>query len=205
MRQLSRKLQRMMQHGRCALMRAWGKLRVDGRPADTAGRLCRRLACSTAGSAAAEFALLAVPILGLTFLVLNTGLVFLAQQSLQTATTQTARLIMTGQAQTQGLSGTQFQQQVCNNLGALFECTGVAVNVQTFSSFSAVTMMNPVQNGTYSKANMGFKPGAAGDIVVVQVFYQWPLWGTGLGYDFSNITGGNYLLIATAAFRNEPF
>jgi len=186
-------------------MRAWAALGVAGRPVDAAGGLWRRLARCNSGSAAAEFALLAVPVFGLTFLVLNTGLVFLAQQSLQTATTQTARLIMTGQAQQQGLTGSQFQQQVCANLGALFDCTGLAVNVQTFSSFSAVTMMNPVQNGTYSKANMGFTPGAAGDIVVVQVFYQWPLWGTGLGYDFSNISGGYYLVMATAAFRNEPY
>jgi hypothetical protein len=66
-------------------------------------------------------------------------------------------------------------------------------------------MPSPLQNGTFNQANMSFSAGGSGDIEVVQVFYQWPLYGTLLGFDFSNLGGGLYLLVATAAFRNEPF
>jgi len=45
----------------------------------------------------------------------------------------------------------------------------------------------------------------SGDIVVVRMFYQWPLFVTGLGYNISNLAGSKRLLSATAAFRNEPF
>ena len=45
----------------------------------------------------------------------------------------------------------------------------------------------------------------AGDIVVVRLFYQWPLFVTGLGYNIANLNGSKRLLSATAAFRNEPF
>jgi Flp pilus assembly protein TadG len=169
------------------------------------GGVWRQLAQCQGGSAAAEFALLAVPVLGLTFLVLNTGLVFFAQQSLQTATTQAARLIMTGQAQQKGMTAAQFQQAVCANTSSLFDCSGIYVNVQTFTSFSSVTMLNPVQNGKFSQGTMGFSAGGSGDIEVIQVFYQWPLYGTLLGFDFSNMSGGMDLLVATAAFRNEPY
>jgi len=40
---------------------------------------------------------------------------------------------------------------------------------------------------------------------VVRMFYQWPLFITGLGYDISNLTGHKRLLSATAAFKNEPY
>ena len=40
---------------------------------------------------------------------------------------------------------------------------------------------------------------------MVRVFYQWPLFVTGLGFNISNLTGSKRLLTATAAFQNEPF
>ena len=52
---------------------------------------------------------------------------------------------------------------------------------------------------------MQYNPGGPGDIVVVRLFYQWPLFVTGLGYNISNLSGNQRLLAATAAFRNEPY
>lgn len=40
-------------------------------------------------------------------------------------------------------------------------------------------------------------------IVVVRLFYQWPLFVTGLGFNMG--CNNKRLLIATAAFKNEPF
>jgi Flp pilus assembly protein TadG len=166
-----------------------------------------RLARCRRGSAAVEFGFIAVLFLGILFLVLNTALIFFAQQTLQTATTQAARLIMTGQAQAESMSVAQFQQQVCTNAGSLFDCSGLYVNVQTFNSFSSISnsLTNPVKNGQFSSANLGFTLGNSGAIQVVQVFYQWPVFATLLGYDVSNIGAGLSLLVATAAFRNEPY
>jgi hypothetical protein len=42
--------------------------------------------------------------------------------------------------------------------------------------------------------------------VVVRLFYQWPVYALGLvGKSLSDISGGKRLLVATAAFRNEPY
>src|ERR1700733_13626626 len=73
-------------------------------------RPSRGLAQCQSGSTIVEFALVATPFFALLVAILETALVFMAQQVLQTATTQSARLIMTGQAQTQNMSATQFQQ-----------------------------------------------------------------------------------------------
>ncbi len=51
----------------------------------------------------------------------------------------------------------------------------------------------------------GYSPGASGDIVVVRLFYEWPIFVTGLGYKLSNLASDKRLLVATAAFKNEPY
>ncbi len=42
-------------------------------------------------------------------------------------------------------------------------------------------------------------------VVVVRLFYQWPTFVTGLGFNLSNLSNGTILLSATAAFKNEPY
>jgi Flp pilus assembly protein TadG len=166
--------------------------------------LFRRFLGTGSGATAVEFALVAPPFIALLYAILQTTLIFFAQQVLQTATIQAARLIMTGQAQSGNYTASQFQQAVCANATSLFNCGGIYVNVQTFSSFSSVTMLNPVSNGTFSSSGMSYSPGGTGDIEVVQVFYQWPVYPGPLGFSLSNASGNNRVLVATAAFRNEP-
>lgn len=166
--------------------------------------LLRRFFATHSGATAVEFALVGPPFFALLYAILQTALVFLAQQVLQTATMQAARLIMTGQAQAGNYTAAQFQQAVCTNATTMFNCANIYVNVQTFSSFSSVTMLNPVSNGTFSSSGMSYSPGGTGDIEVVQVFYQWPVWPGPLGFSMSNTSGNTRVLVATAAFRNEP-
>ena len=168
------------------------------------GRLTSFVACGR-GSTMVEFALVAAPFCAMLIAILQTALVFFAQQVLQTATTEAARLIMTGQAQSQKLTAAQFQQDVCGFTSALFSCSGIYVNVQTFSSFSGMTQMSPLQSGQFNSNLMNFSTGGPGDVVLLQVFYQWPIVLGPLGFNLSNMSGNNRLLVGTAVFRNEPF
>lgn len=170
------------------------------RTVPTVGRFLR----AERGVAAVEFALVAPPFIALLYAILQTALLFFAQQVLQTATTQAARLIMTGQAQSANYTASQFQEAVCANATSLFSCSSIYVNVQTFTSFSNVTMLNPIQNGKFVSSGMSYSPGGTGDIEVVQVFYQWPVYPGPLNFTLSDTSGNTYVLVATAAFRNEP-
>jgi len=165
----------------------------------------RRFFKSKSGSALIEFAFIAPPFIALLLAILETALVFLAQQFLQSATTQTARLIMTGQAQAQNMTATQFQQAVCANGIALFTCGSIYVNSQKFSTFSSMSMLNPLSSGVFTPASLKFTTGNPGDIMLVQVFYQWPVYLAPLGFDLSNMKGNMRLLVGTAVFRNEPY
>lgn len=155
--------------------------------------------------AAIEFALIAPPFFAVLLAILQVGLVFVAQQVLQTATTQAARLIMTGQAQNSNMTAAQFQQNVCANATALFNCAGIYVNVQTFADFSSVSMASPIQNGNFNAGAMQYSTGGSGDIVVVQAFYQWPVYLAPLNFNLANVGGSYDLIVGTAAFRTEPY
>jgi len=157
------------------------------------------------GNAIVEFAMVVAPFLALLIAILETALVFFAQQVLQTSTTQAARLIMTGQAQAGGMTAAQFQQAVCTDAAVLFSCSGIYVNVQTFSSFSSVSQLNPLSNGNFNSSAMNYSIGTQGDIELVQVFYQWPVLTGPLNFSISNMNGNSRLLMATAVFRNEPY
>jgi Flp pilus assembly protein TadG len=179
-----------------------------GTPARPRGRIpspIGRFIRTKQASSAVEFALTAAPFAALLVAILQTAVILLAQQVLQTATEQAARLIMTGQAQNAGMSSSQFQQKVCNHATALFSCSGIYVTVQTFSNFSSVSMTSPVSNGQMNSSLLQFTPGGDGDIVVVQTYYEWPLVLGPLGFNMSNMNGNSLLLVGTAAFRNEPF
>jgi hypothetical protein len=102
------------------------------------------------------------------------------------------------------MTAAQFKSAVCTAATSLFNCSNLYVNMQTFTSFSSIAMLNPVSGGTFNSGSMSYNPGSAGDVVVVQVFYQWPVWPGPLGFNMSNMNGNTRVIVGTAAFRNEP-
>ena len=165
-------------------------------------RQMRRLARKEDGAAAVEFGMVAAPFLLLMFAILETALVFFAGQALETAVADSSRLIMTGQAQQQGFNQSSFKEAVCAKVYGLFDCAnGVHVDVKTYPAFANINLTPPLDGSGNFNPSMSYQPGGAGDIVVVRLFYQWPIYVALL----QNMSGNNRLLIATAAFRNEPF
>ena len=161
------------------------------------------------GSAAVEFALVAPVFFALLFAIIETAIVFFAGQVLETVTQDSARKIMTGQAQTANYSKDQFKDTVVCPTGALakvlFNCADLHVEVKSYATFPNVSVTEPIDGSKNFIPPTSYCPGEGGDIVVVRMFYQWPLFVTGLGYNISNLAGSKRLLSATAAFRNEPF
>ena len=168
--------------------------------------ILRRFGRNRRGSAAVEFALVAPVFFALLFAIIETAIVFFAGQVLETVTQDSARLIMTGQAQTAAYTQAQFKTNVCGRIGVLFDClNGIFIDVQSYPGFASVAINSQIDGAKNFVNNMKYCPGNAGDIVVVRLFYQWPLFVTGLGYNITNLNGSKRLLSATAAFRNEPF
>ena len=166
----------------------------------------RRFGRAKDGAAAVEFAIVAAPFLALMFAIMETALIFFASQTLETAVADSARLIMTGQAQTQNYDATAFKTQVCNRIKGLFDCAGgLQVDVKKYSAFGSVDNSKPLDANGNLKTNFGYQPGGPGEIVVVRLMYQFPVYASLLGFNLSDMAGGKRLVMATAAFRNEPY
>lgn len=168
-------------------------------------RVVRRMARREDGAAAVEFAMVAAPFLAMVFAIIETAMVFFAGQALETAGADSARLIMTGQAQSSGYDQAKFKQAVCGKIYGLFNCAGgLQIDVKSYPSFASVPAAKPITNGNLDN-NFGYQPGGPGDIVVVRLMYQWPVYVSLLGLNLSDLSGGKRLLMSTVAFRNEPY
>lgn len=157
------------------------------------------------GSAAVQFAMIGAPFLLMLFAIIEMTMMFFAQQVLENATQDAARLIMTGQAK--AYTQAQFKAALCDKLsGTFFDCSGgIYINSQSSTSFSGIAPVNPIDSSGKFVNNFSFTPGSSGSIMLVQVFYRWPLFVTTLGYNAGNVDGSYRLLSGAAAFRNEPY
>jgi Flp pilus assembly protein TadG len=162
---------------------------------------------SSSGAAAVEFGLVVAPFLVFLIAIFETALTFFAGRLLDETTQQASRYIFTGQAQLSNMTQAQFATYVCQHTYALFNCNNFMINVQNYNSFAAANTGAPTLtfNAQGQVTNQwNYSPGNPGDIVIVQVMYQWPVIGL-LGFNIANIGANHRLLVSTAAFKNEPF
>jgi Flp pilus assembly protein TadG len=161
---------------------------------------------SRRGATAVEFALVAFPLICLIFAILQVAIIFFFDQALQSATQKAARQVLTGSAQDAGMTQAQFQNVVCGNLPSQFQCSNVMLDVRSSSSFSSANTTPVTYSANAQGAVQGaFSPGAAGDIVIMRVLYDWPVLGGPLALGLANLPDGGHLMEATAVFKNEPF
>jgi Flp pilus assembly protein TadG len=167
----------------------------------------RRFVRNRRGSAIVEFALVAPVFFALLFAIIETGLMFFASQVLETVTEDSVRQIQTGQAQAANYPDAAhfINSVVCPKIPGLLTCSNIYVDVKSYSSFQNVVISSQIVSGNFDTSTLSYSPGGSCDIVVARLFYKWPLFVTGLGYNISNLSGNQRLLVATAAFRNEPY
>jgi Flp pilus assembly protein TadG len=168
-----------------------------------------RFARNQRGATAVEFSMVMVPFLAILFAIMETALVFFATQSLETVAADSARLILTGQAQNGALDQAKFKDEVCKRVKGLFNCANkLFVDVRKFQNFASIAVPTPVDaNGNLpqNQTDYTYQPGGPGDIVVVRLLYNWPIYVTFWNQGLTDMPGSNHLLVATAAFRNEPY
>lgn len=174
----------------------------------TKRRRWRAFVADRKGATAVEFALIAAPFIALLVALIQTFLVFFAQQLLEQVVNQSSRAILTGQAQAQSMTQAQFAKTVCSNVVILFDCNNLMIDVQVAGAWTSANTGLPTLtfDGSGKVTNVWqFAPGNPGDIVVVRVMYQWPVFLGPLGFNLANLSNGNRLIMATTAFMNEAF
>lgn len=162
------------------------------------------------GATAVEFGLLALPFFSIIGAILETSLVFLSGQVLESAVQDTSRQIRTGQAQGVIMNAADFKARVCDRLFGLFgDCSGLHVEVQTINNFAEMGISPPVDlncttNCTWTRPET-YTSGKGSSIVVVQVYYKWPVILSIGDMSLANLPEQKRLMAAATVFRNEPY
>jgi len=160
------------------------------------------------GSTAVEFAMLAMPFLGLLFGIVELGMIYLISTTLDNATTDAARQIRTGQLQTAGgATATSFGTEVCTEMSWLGSncAANLSVDVRTFTTFSSTSIPDPITNGQFTTSSLVFQMGGPGDIVLVRTYYPWQLVAPFLDGSVARLGNGKTLIESATTFRNEPY
>jgi len=169
----------------------------------------RRFLRARQGATAVEFALILMPFLLLLMAIIELSLIFVVTVGLDGATTAAARQIRTGSFQLSGASTkTDFRNLVCSKLPVLPSgCdANVFVDVRTFNTFADLSANFAQSGATFVDSATCFSPGKARDIVLVRVYYQWPLVTPGVMMAFAdNPATGQRMLSSASVFRNEPY
>jgi Flp pilus assembly protein TadG len=151
-----------------------------------------------------EFALVAPMFIALVLGVLNLALVYLAQQGLETTAEASARLIMTGQAQSYsgttasgtaytGMTQADFKAAACKTLPPFLTCDRLLVDITTTNSFSAAVTSAP--SLTYDASG-----NVQTQIVVMRLLYRWPF-----AFKLGDALFANYPLMATSVLLTENY
>lgn len=177
-----------------------------------AGRGRRRAAFAgdERGATAVEFALLAFPFFTIIAGILQTSMVLLTGQVLESAVNDASRVIRTGQIRDQGNSLATFRTELCDRLyGLVNSCDGLHIRVTEITDFTSASVTVPIdtscQNTCDWNAGQSWTPGAGKSIMLVQVYFKYPVFVQLGPFGMANLGDGTRLMGAATVFQNEPY
>ena len=155
----------------------------------------------------------------LMFVIAETALVFIAEQVMDNALSEAARLVRTGQAQTgtwpkpdgneasHPMTEAEFKELVCAGMSVFIDCSGddFYLEVKSYPSFAEIDTAPPINEQEQFQAAGSFEFGGADAIVVMRAYYQWPTNNIFGALSLKNLSNGKRLIGSFAAFRNEPY
>ena len=168
---------------------------------------------------AVEFAFIAPPFLATLIAIFEVTIFLFAQQVLQNGAMEAGRLFMTGQEQSSFTTNNdttaaeqlaQFKTDICPQISMLFDCnsSSLMVNVKSYTDFGSADASEPQltfdAQGNVSNS-WSWTPGTPGQVMVVQLIYQWPIVSGPLGYVISSLGNGKAEMMGVSAFRVEPY
>jgi Flp pilus assembly protein TadG len=189
-----------------------------------------RFRASRSGSSAVEFAILALPFFMIVFATIETFVAYNAESVLANTVDIMARKIRTGQitfnsspAKATDMTETEFRKAFCDRIAIAITCgpsevaspAKLYIDLQSYSSFGSVPGTIP-RTSTADYADLDtsgfrFSPGGAGSINMLRAYYRWQITTDIIRPYITNIRPAgqamptDYLIVSTAAFKNEAF
>jgi Flp pilus assembly protein TadG len=192
-------------------------------------RLWRKLARSSDGAAAIEFAILAVPYFLIVFAIIETFVAFAAEQLVTNAVNTLGRELRTGQItynlnrSTTDMDITKFRRAFCEEVNIMIQCSEeeiatpnkLYIDARTFTSFAAIPKTIPRKStAAYSDidpTSFKFTPGGPSSINMLRAYYRWQVITDLVRPYITTIRPADgsmpsdFLIVATTAFQNENY
>jgi Flp pilus assembly protein TadG len=189
--------------------------------------LLRRFFKEKSGTSSIEFALLALPFMVVVFASLETFVAFTGEQLLVNATETMARKVRTGEITfgidpATDMSREQFRKAFCDEISIIMTCSETEatnpsklfLDVRSFADFSQIPAAVPRVGGAGSDLDTSgfeFAPGGPTTINIVRAYYRWEVMTDLVRPYVTNLRPAgssmpkDYLMVSTAAFRNEAY
>jgi Flp pilus assembly protein TadG len=189
--------------------------------------LLRRFFKEKSGTSSIEFALLALPFMVVVFASLETFVAFTGEQLLANATETMARKVRTGEITfginpATDMSREQFRKAFCDEISIIMTCSETEatnpsklfLDVRSFAEFSQIPAAVPRVGGAGSDLDTSgfeFAPGGPTTINIVRAYYRWEVMTDLVRPYVTNLRPAgssmpkDYLMVSTAAFRNEAY
>jgi Flp pilus assembly protein TadG len=171
------------------------------------------------GATAIEFAIIAVPFLGLLAAIFETGFVFFENAQLQEVTETASRTLLTNAASSGMTYNTFLTQNVCPKLASMINCSKLQMEVDVLTATTWNSATNYTLNNIFStnySSSAALPIPAPGQIAIVRIVYPMTpiaavLTGGAFGgggairkFDFTSGSSGFNMLMGIYAFKVEP-
>lgn len=179
------------------------------------------------GTAAIEFGILAFPFFLLVFATIEVFVAFAGEQLLENAVDAMGRQLRTGQitynlGRSTDLTADQFRTKFCAEINLMIKCVAkedpadqkLYLDVRQFTTFANIPKGIPRKNNALyadlDSSSFAYQPGGPGTINIVRAYYRWEVMTDLIRPYITNIrpdgkSPKDYLMVATAAFRNEAY
>ncbi len=163
------------------------------------------------GATAVEFAIIGGPFFLLIFAIIETSLLFFANQYLETVVDDIARLYRTGQLANISTKE-DLKKELCNRIVALFDCDEIITHVDISPKFSTLPPP-PISSNTANLDSTGkyapserFPPEICpGQVLQFTASYEWPIYANYSAPLVSDGLNDNALINVTAVVKTEDF
>ncbi len=163
------------------------------------------------GVTAVEFAIVGGPFFLLVFAIIESSLLFFANQYLETVVDDVTRLYRTGQVADIN-TAPKLKEEMCRRIKGLFDCNKIFISVDTADQFSELPPPPTPNNGSNVNSDGDFEPpeNFDPDICPLQVIqftasYEWPIYANYSAPLVADGLNDNALISVTAVVRTEDF
>jgi Flp pilus assembly protein TadG len=173
-------------------------------------RLLQRFRRNKDGATAVEFALVATPFFMLLMAIFELAMLLWTNEIMEEAVFQSSRIILTGEAMTRysnpATAAADFRNDVCARMRLVSSCASrLKVDVRVYTSFATAQANKPVTGGVMDTSSFAFQPVQPNQIAVVRTALSYPIYMSSWNRVFADLSNGDRALMATMAFRAEPF